>query len=407
MGYFENKPNTNSRSSVLLVLAVSAIVLFVRKTDSFLNPQFWAEDGAIFFLQQYEKGASALLQDYAGYLHLVPRLIALVADSFFTYSAIPIVYNFSSLLFTLVVVASIFSPRLKINHKPLLALTIVLVPHYTDEVFLNVANLQWILSILLIVVLLKERPHDRYGNINVQYVLDLIIIILCGLTGPFIVFLVPFFIWKWINDKGLYDSIILIAVIAVSSIQFFFMLSELIRVQNGISFNLNVYSAIIGHKLFGNLFLTKGIAYKLNHYILSFLYFGTIFMMLRFAPPKRRFIFVCLGVQFIILLAAFYKFKANPEILIPPGNGQRYFYIPNIMLVWCLIALLEKKAKWKNALLLSALALVLISSVASGFHSKPFIDYNWNSYSKLIGKEDVVIPINPKGWHMHIKVLQK
>jgi hypothetical protein len=89
-------------------------------------------------------------------------------------------------------------------------------------------------------------------------------------------------------------------------------------------------------------------------------------------------------------------------VLLPVGGGQRYFYIPYIMVAWSLIALLGEKI-WKNILITIVLISILISSLTSRFHSRKFIDYNWKLYSKLIGSKDVVIPINPEGWTIPIK----
>ena len=90
------KPNLTSRTESLLVVVVAAIILFIRKTDSILNPQFWAEDRTVFFLDQYHDGVSSVFQPHAGYLHLVPRIIALLADLVFTVPAAPYVYNYLS-----------------------------------------------------------------------------------------------------------------------------------------------------------------------------------------------------------------------------------------------------------------------------------------------------------------------
>ena len=177
--YLTEKLHSTSNYSILLILLATIITLFIRKTDAFTNPQFWNEDGVIFFLQQYNDGASALLQEYAGYLHLVPRLIALVADILIPYASIPAFYNYASLLITLIVVMSIFSPRFPMKNKILIALSISLIPHYANEVFLNVTNLQWILSIMIIIMLFKEEPAARYGNVAIQYTCDLVIIIVC------------------------------------------------------------------------------------------------------------------------------------------------------------------------------------------------------------------------------------
>jgi len=35
--------------SYFFVLILSALIIFLRKIDSILNPQFWAEDGTVFF----------------------------------------------------------------------------------------------------------------------------------------------------------------------------------------------------------------------------------------------------------------------------------------------------------------------------------------------------------------------
>ena len=401
-----DKLNSYSRNSVLLVLFAIVITLFIRKTDALINPQFWAEDGAVFFLQQYENGASALFRSSADYLHLVPRLIALIANAFFPYHLIPTIYNYSCLLITPIVALSIFSSRFHVNNKPLIALTIVLIPQYANEVFLNITNLQWILSIMLIVVLFKETPAKKYGNVIIQYACDLMIIIICGLTGPFIIILMPFYGWKWISKKNLYNSVILIAVATISLIQLSFIVQDLTYSQ-GIGINFETYSAIIGHKFIGNFFLGHILAYKINHYILSFLYLGTLILILHLAYHKKsRFIFFSIGISLFFLLVAFYR-SNNPEDLIFPGCGTRYFYIPYVMLTWSLIALLEKQAKWKNILLTMVLILILISSLTSGFHSKPFIDYNWKLYSESIGKKDIIVPINPEGWEMSIKAHSK
>lgn len=398
---------SDSWISGLLIVAIATIILLIRKTDSFLNPQFWAEDGVIFFLQQYDKGTSAIFQPYSGYLHLVPRLIALFADAFFNYSAIPFVYNSLSLILTLSSVASIFSPRLKVDYKPLLALTLVLAPQSSDEIFMNITNIQWFLSILLIIVLMKEKPNCKYGNVNIQIALDFVIIILCGLTGPFIILLTPFFAWKWIKDKDLYNFGVMSTAIAISCIQLLFLLVISQQSQDNFVLDFDVYSAIVGYQIFGSLFCTKIITYKVSHYFLSIMYFGLVFIILRFSRPKNDFIMLTLGIQLIFLLSVFYKFRANPEVLVPEGAAQRYFYIPFVMLIWSLIALLGKLEKWKNVLITIVLSLILISSLTSGFHSRGFLDYNWKLHSKSIGREDIIIPINPEGWQIDIKAHPK
>ncbi len=294
------------------------------------------------------------------------------------------------------------------NYKPLLALAIVLAPHCINEVFLSVTNIQWILPILPIIILMKERPDCKYGNVNIQMTLDFLIVIICGLTGPFMIFLTPFFAYKWFKNKDLYNFGIMSAVIITSCIQLSLILFTPHAVQNNhLVFSMNDYCAIVGHKVFGGLFLGKTVAYKINHYFLCAMYFCLLFAILKSSSLKNNFINIYLSIQLLMLLGSFYRLRAMPEALIPIENGQRYFYIPYVMMIWSLIALLGRQEKWKNALIIVALISILFSSLTSDFYGKKFIDYNWKLQSESIGEKDTIIPINPEGWTMPVKARPK
>jgi len=67
--------------TVIVVFGVTVALLFARAPDALRAPQFWAEDAVIFWVQQYEHGLlGSLLRPLAGYLHVMPRLIAALAD---------------------------------------------------------------------------------------------------------------------------------------------------------------------------------------------------------------------------------------------------------------------------------------------------------------------------------------
>jgi hypothetical protein len=64
-----------SKKTLWLCLALAAVILFIRKTNSFLNPQFWGEDALPFFIDSLFTGPRAILISYSGYSHLWPRLV--------------------------------------------------------------------------------------------------------------------------------------------------------------------------------------------------------------------------------------------------------------------------------------------------------------------------------------------
>lgn len=390
-----------SLKAKLTILIIAAIILLIRRTDSFLNPQFWAEDGTIFFLQQYKIGPSAIFLPYAGYIHLIPRLIALFSDMLFSYSIIPAAYNISSFIITLFVIAGIFSPRLNVKYKGLFALSLVLIPHYKSEVFMNITNLQWLLCVLLIILLIKEDPNPKYGNIKIQYTTDFLTLFFCGLTGPFIIFMFPLFIWKWYHNRNKSNNIIILVIGIIVIIQLAVIFFNFPASKNSdIGLDINTYIQIFGVKVFGYLFLGK-LADFLNPYLLCFLYFCLIFGLIWRSSHKKEYIIFFLYLHLVFLIAAFYKFKTAPERIIPAGGGTRYFYIPYIMIVWSLFVKLEEIRDHGKRLISVALILILFSSLSYHFRSHS-INYNWKIYSKKIGKLNISVPINPKGWQINI-----
>ena len=390
----------NYKNIAFIVLAI--LILIVRKSDSLINPQFWAEDGTIFFAQQYEYGAASIFTPYAGYLHIVPRLIAVFADLFFSYANIPAVYNYTCLLITIIVIAHCFSPRLPLPFKPLLALSIVIVPQVLNEVFLNVTNLQWILCLLLVLTLLKDAPNKKYGNYTLQVISDFIIIIFAGLTGPFLIIIFPFLVWKLLHTKKIYGYTLLVTAFCMLLIQLSFIVPSTEILQEGNMFNLDVYISIFGRRMFSGLFFGRSMM-KSNALIISVgaLAFYSILLYLSYLKSSKdkrilKIVFMFLTVSVIVLIALIARYNFSPFVTTISG---RYYYLPHVMVAWSLILCLNQQGIWKNIFIISLLLLIPCSSISIGIRTK-MIDYNWKYNSSLIGtKDSVSIPINPN-WNI-------
>jgi len=393
------------RFQMCLVLVIAVLVLFVRKTDSFVNPQFWAEDGAVFFQDQVNEGASAIIQPYAGYLHLVPRLIAFVADVFFPYSAAPAVYNYLALLAMLVVILNIYSPRFFADYKAMLSLSLVLVPHFKNEVFVNATNSNWILAMLLVVILFKEPPDARFGNVRLQRISDVMAILCCGFSGPLIIFLAPFFVRRWFVQKTRHRFILAALAVLAASIQAVLVLKEnpLNTGAPPADHLIAGYCTLVGQRLVGNLFLGSTLPYALNPYVLCVGGLLVFSLAVCFAVKRGKGAqaLVLLTVSAAILLPKFSESRLNPTLLLLPRYGARYFYLPYVMFTWTLILGLDKKRKLDTAVAGILLSAILFASFGSGFHSPPLEDLKWKQYSREIaGRQSVTIPINPLGWSL-------
>ena len=195
-----------------LTLLTLAVILFFRRPDMLIQPQFWAEDGAIFFRQNYEHGLGALFIPYAKYIHLIPRLVAYLA-SFFPVAVAPALYAYATLAMTLGVGAKLLSPRLALPYKPLLVVAIALVPT-GGEVILNLTNIHWYTALLLIALVLQKPPTTRW-----QLASDFILLLLAGLTGPFIIAFAPLFLLRWLKRWDNYSSYLVCVALLLTGIQ--------------------------------------------------------------------------------------------------------------------------------------------------------------------------------------------
>jgi hypothetical protein len=307
------------------------------------------------------------------------------------------------------VVAGIYSPRFKVENKALMSLAVVAVNHPTNEVFLNITNLQWPLALLLLTVSLREQPEAQYGSVPLQILSDVAIILGCGLTGPFVIFIAPFFLWKWFRNRSRYNLAILLVVIAVAAIQTFFLASHPSRTSAEVAtrYTLDPYARIVGQKFFGSLFFGVRHSYSTRPLISCGLLLATLsFIAWRLRNStawKTRAAAVFLTFATGVLLATMTAVTSDLLVLAPPDSAPRYVYLPSVLLLWSLIVCIDHAGIRRNAVVLSLLVLAAVSSWTSGFRSKALVDYAWKAHSSSIGKaESAVIPINPPGWFLRI-----
>ncbi|ENU1517893.1 glucosyl transferase, partial [Shigella flexneri] len=100
----------------------------------------------------------------------------------------PLIFNISAIIVRALLVSFILSGRFSyVNITPRIftALFIIIMPE-VSEVHANVTNDYWYLSLYLLLVMLAPKPTNNYQKAH-----DYIAIIICGLSGPFIVFMAP------------------------------------------------------------------------------------------------------------------------------------------------------------------------------------------------------------------------
>jgi hypothetical protein len=136
-------------------------LLFARNPDVVLHPQFWHEDALIFLSQQRTEGLAAIFHPYAGYLHLLPRLVASGA-SLLPLELTPLLYligAYAGWLWTgaLVLTSPLFASA---RWAFLAGIVWVMVPN-GGEIFVNLTNVQWPLTAGLALLLAEGTGSHR------------------------------------------------------------------------------------------------------------------------------------------------------------------------------------------------------------------------------------------------------
>lgn len=180
-------PATKTAFHVFLLVFAMFLLLLFRNPSVFINPQPWAEDMSIFLRQEYNTGfPKTPFTLHAGYMELLPRIIAWIALKF-DMSGAMMVMNWAVLLIKLLTFYLIYKSREITSNliKISLIAYMVLVP-FAGEVYNNVTNLQWWLIYLMAIVIIRHETSTS-GMIFSSCVL-----ILTGLTGVnSVIFAVP------------------------------------------------------------------------------------------------------------------------------------------------------------------------------------------------------------------------
>ncbi len=199
------------------MIVVAAVVVFsARGIDRLRMASLFAEDGQVFLSDAYSDGFRAIVEPYAGYLHLIPRALSAFLSPA-TVTATPILYVAAAMAVHLAMLTPALSPRIgwliptPMLRAALFAVLCVLPPMW--EAYGNIANLIFVGGICLLLLVLSGDPRTRAGRIA-----ELLVVGALGLSGPLSVFLVPFVVWRWWRNGRTSHSLRVLAAAAVSAV---------------------------------------------------------------------------------------------------------------------------------------------------------------------------------------------
>lgn len=397
-----------------IIAGLSFIMIFTRRPDAILLPQFWAEDGRVWYADAYNLGAIApFLTPEAGYFQTFSRLVALFSQSF-SLSSAPLAFNLSAITLQSLVAAFIVSCRFSgfisdQRWRIAAAFLYVALPH-SWEVNANVTNSQWHLGLLSFLIVVSAPGESRFSRFT-----DFLVLGVATLSGPLCLLILPIGVLRYINGREKHTLILVLILCAGSMIQSSALLSHERPPQAELGATVQAFFAITGRHLFaapvmgGKTFsavLAKPglevVALALANAI-GFVFF--VFVLLKATLELRLFLLFCVLI-FIAALASPAVSSADPQwrVMADYDTALRYWFIPSFFAYISLIYFAANGRTWLRYAAAGALSLSVVG-IVTDWKNPRMTDLDFQAHAEEFGRTApgtvFEIPINPPpDWKM-------
>jgi len=382
--------------TVMLVILAATASLYLR-IDQFhhlASRHLWAEDGNV-FLNDASAGWATLWRPYAGYIHLYPRLIALISQCVELINR-PNILICGWLISYALLVHAIARLMRSVGASPIhtaAAVALVSLQPQNGEVLFNITNSQWMMGAALFTIAVTPQQGTTRTS-----PLKLGVVALMGLTGPFSILLAPIiilYLWHrptWRGNRSLYA-----VIVATSVIQAWVLLSSGRATQPGTIAPFSEWLATLTRQL------TLG-AGKPITYVAAFLFLSLSSYLLLKTPkdsPARQTSVAAMISFLAITQASAYAIKDAPMLTSPLSSGSRYNWIPYTLIILYGIVISARADKKTRILLMAAVSLISMKATKATIVE----ELQFESYARFSEIKPVIIPINPvwnmyPGWHI-------
>lgn len=391
-----------------LMFLLAVIVVFLRSPSTYIHPQFWAEDGRVFFetAYRYHFSLGTLMLPYAGYFQFLPRSISLLG-SFISLQYMPTVFSFIAVTIQTLPVIYLWSPRFSkivksTTAKVFLTFFYLFLP-FTQEISGNLTNSQWYLALVALMLILISESN----NIWIKWV-DRLLLLFAGLSGPFAILLMPVALLGWLSNRKGYTLKRLYIVLACSTIDIINLLFFEARGSGYLGITLTRFFNIVGGQVFGTAIFGADSLHLLFSRpwvtpLLTILGVGLMtYVFIKCSIELKLFIIY----SFLILFAAMFfpTSSSSPKglwyILQEEGATARYFFLVHLAVFVSLVWLLySRRYIFLKVASVVIIILALMFGIPNDFRYSQipnlhFADYA-NKFQSLPKGQKERIPINP------------
>jgi len=414
----------------LALLSAAAFAIILRAPWLFSHPRFWAEEGTEFFSYAYTHPWYQVIHaSYRGSVALVPRVSSVLAAHLVSLENAPLLTTlvaFAIQMIPFVLVLWGESPLWSTLPRKVISMLVILLAPGSIGGWLNTINSQFYLSLAAFLLLMDnastERPIKAWGH--------RILLLAAGLTGAVSCFLTPLFILKAVWEKNREHTVQAGLMVLCFLLQVFVFWHSL-RSDQAVGSRFagtgrGVFLPIMWTKSIIWCFLGPDVAAAFSGVFVRIHSLGTneftvlnvvlavvTIAFLRFLLPRggRREAVMLLG-SFLLLevlsIVSSVPKSGSKLYLISTAGGERYFYVPDVILILLVWANLRSPRDALRESRAAVCALLLLASLVSGG-----VNYRRDDLGRLVDRPDwrqsvqdwrsgsrSSLDIAPQGWQM-------
>ncbi len=319
------------------VFIAALFAIFTRLPGALLHPQFFAEDGWVWYQQAYNlHWLRSMAIPQAGFMQAFPRLAAGLA-LLFPMQWAPLIMNLAGAVIQALPVSALLSRRCTswgpLPVRILMAVVYIAIPD-APEIHVVLTNAMWHLALLQALLAFSVPPLSWRGRVS-----DILLFAIGGISGPFSILLLPAVAAYWWFRRQRWTLAILAVMFAGALIQAL----SLLHAARSPGAPLGATAVRLLRIVAGSIFIDSVVGTGGPNLRIPLLVFAAIAGLAilvwgwRSAPLAGR-LFIVFTV--VVLMAAL----RDPLLL--PGNtprwevlanamGIRYWFFPSLMFLWC------------------------------------------------------------------------
>lgn len=414
------------------VLLISAMIIYLRRPSFFLEPRLWAEEGVVYFSYAHAHvWYEALIKPHLGYFALWPNLASTIAANLVPLIYVPLITTFFAFAVQLVPITLILWGQSELWQHPvkkIAGIFIILFTPLTNEIWLNTINSQFYFSVITFLILLNETNNSPFRKWFSRALL------LCaGLTGVISCFLTPLFFlkawWEYKRERLVQACILAICTVIQLVVLWVSIRRNILPPRDPV-LDMTLFVSVLWTQSISMLLFGRDIAIQFAELIrltqanlesfeltgLLLLFTEIIFFLYISSKLAWQQRLILVGSFFLLIILSIMGSlgsESDKYRLILPDNGARYFYGPNVVLMFLLLANIEWRGNIPDRIRSGFFAILLVIALTLGvLQYQKFRDFTdsgpeWTEEISRWEKDQTYpIKIWPSNWEIKLSPSQ-